>query len=127
MDRKRFTPVPGTVYKNRGSGEYRCLRSTGIVPARSAIMQNIRNGWTFVAIGCTIFSDGTIEWSRSEKGTFATRDADIKAFIFDRYAEALPGSGPKLKEQILAQADADPDISPLDLRRLVDIADAGSL
>ena len=127
MERKKFTPVPGQVYQNHGGGEYRCLRSGGFVPARSGIMQNTKTGWTFVAWGCTIFADGTIEWARSVCGTFCESDADVRAFIFDRYAEALPGIGPKLKEQILAQADADPDITPLDLRRLADIAYAESL
>ena len=127
MERKKFTPIPGETYRNRGGGEYRCLRSDGIYGARSALMQHVTTKWTFLAVGCTIYQDGSIEWARSAHGTFAPSDADVKAFIIDRYTEALCGIGPKLKEKILAQADEDPMITALDLRRLVDIAYSESL
>lgn len=127
MERKKFTPIPGETYKNRGGGKYRCLRSGSIYGARSAVMQHVATRWTFVAVGCTLYQDGSIEWARSAYGTFAYTDEDTKAFIMDRYADALCGIGTKLKEKILAEADEDPMITALDLRRLVDIAYSESL
>ena len=127
MERKRFTPVPGKTYMNHGGGEYRCLRSAGIHGPRSAIMQHTKTGWIFVAVACSVYPDGTIEWVRSANGTFAHTREDVKAFIIDRYADALCGVGQTTRERILAQADEDPEISALDLRRLVEIADSESL
>lgn len=122
MNGKRFTPKPGVVYKNRGGGSYRCLRSGGIIPSRSAIMQNVESLWTFVAIGCTMFPDGSIEWCHSYRGRFADSSADVQDLHYTLYAEALDNVGRKVKERILKQASEDPDIDTATMRRIVDAA-----
>lgn len=44
------------------------------------------------------------------------------ANTFQSYRDALEGAGPTLKERILQQADEDPNITALELKRLADIA-----
>lgn len=72
MDEKRtyFTPVVGVVYKNRGGGEYRCLEVGGSLRLHEAKMQNVKSLWTFRAVGCGMYPDGTIEWDWSKDGFF---------------------------------------------------------
>lgn len=41
---------------------------------------------------------------------------------FKDYWDALDGVGPKMKERVVGEADNDPAISLLDLKRLVDKA-----
>lgn len=72
MSREKFTPIPGKVYKNQGGGEYRCLRADGIFLPFTATMQNTASGWTFIARGCGIYTDGTIDWDYSTGGKFET-------------------------------------------------------
>ena len=38
--------------------------------------------------------------------------------ILQDYHDALEGAGPKVKERILQQADADPNITAIDLKKL---------
>lgn len=67
--RKKFTPIPGNIYRNRGGGEYRCLESRMDI-SYQAVMQNTASGWTLQAHGCGIYPDGTIDWDYSTKGHF---------------------------------------------------------
>lgn len=46
----------------------------------------------------------------------------MKEYTFSEYAQALDGAGRKVKDAILEMASNDPNISPLDLRRLESIA-----
>lgn len=62
-----FFPTEGTIYRNAGGGEYRCLHAEG----SRAIMSNVKSGWTFIANGCRIYFDGSIEWDYSTGGYFA--------------------------------------------------------
>lgn len=64
MKRTKFTPEAGRTYRNAGGGTFRCLS-----PGREgrALMQNVASGWTFTAIGCGIYEDGTIDWDYSGK------------------------------------------------------------
>lgn len=70
MKRTKFTPKPGEIYKNAGGGTFRCLRSGGWIMDYEAVMQNTASGWTFKAIGCGIYEDGTIDWDFSVGGRF---------------------------------------------------------
>ena len=66
MKREKFTPEARKVYINNG-GMYRCIMAA----EERATMQNVRTGWTFNAIGCGIYEDGTIDWDYSTGGHFA--------------------------------------------------------
>ena len=46
----------------------------------------------------------------------------MKEYTYSDYAQALDGAGRKVKDAILDMASKDPNISPLDLRRLESIA-----
>ena len=59
----------GVIYENAGGGTYRCIRST----EDGAIMQNVRSGWTFEAVGLGIYENGTIDWDRSRNGYFVSK------------------------------------------------------
>lgn len=72
MERQKFTPVPGQIYRNHGGGEYRCLDWLGDV--YHAVMQNTVSGWTLLAHGCKIYPDGTIDWDFSSGGHFPSRE-----------------------------------------------------
>lgn len=69
MERRKFTPVPGQIYRNHGGGEYRCLR--GLSHPYDAVMQNTASGWILMAYGCGLYPDGTIDWDYSSRGHFA--------------------------------------------------------
>ena len=55
MHRHYFNPTPDTIYTNKGGGSYICLEA---------------EKWTFVAHGCQMYEDGTIEWDSSTGGYF---------------------------------------------------------
>lgn len=67
MKREKFTPETRKVYINNGGGMYRCIMAS----EERATMQNVRTGWTFNAVGCGIYEDGTIDWDYSTGGHFA--------------------------------------------------------
>lgn len=46
----------------------------------------------------------------------------MKDYTYDDYAQALEGAGCKVKDAILDMASKDPDISPIELRKLESIA-----
>ncbi len=66
--REKFTPLPGRIYRNRGGGEFRCLRC--LSEPYHAVMQNTSSGWILVAHGCGIYPDGTMDWDYSTGGYF---------------------------------------------------------
>ena len=70
MERTKFTPERGKVYTNQGGGEFRCLASNPDVVPCVASMQNVKSLWTFIAKGCGIYTDGTIDWDYSVGGHF---------------------------------------------------------
>lgn len=122
MKGKRYTPKQGEVYRGPGESSYLCLRSGGIIGARSAIMRNISSKWTFLAVGCTLHPDSSLSWCYSTKGRFAESDEDVMELHCELYVEAVDGVGVKIRERILKQAAEDPDIDTATMRRIVDAA-----
>ena len=123
MKGKRCTPNPGQVYRGSGSSYYRCLRSGGVIPARSAILRNVESKWTFVAVGCTLHPDGSLSWCYSTKGRFADSDEDVRKLHCELYTEALEGAAsPKIKNNILKQAAVDPGVDAPTMKRIMDAA-----
>lgn len=71
MSGKRFRPVAGTVYTNKGGGTFLCGDVwENDTPQRSycARMVNTKTGWTLTAHGLIQYEDGTIEWDYSTDG-----------------------------------------------------------
>lgn len=66
--RTKFNPEIGRFYKSKGGSEYFCIAAD---ENGNAIMQNILSGWTFIAKGCGVYEDGTIDWDYSTGGYFA--------------------------------------------------------
>lgn len=66
MDGKRITPEQGKIYRNKGGGEFFCIRSRD----NNAVMQNTASGWIFKANGVIQYKDGSIEWDYSTGGHF---------------------------------------------------------
>lgn len=64
-----FCPEEGKTYRNAGGGTYRCERAYGT----TARMVNTKSGWKFIAHGCRIYFDGSIEWDYSTGGAFSTQ------------------------------------------------------
>ena len=64
--RQMITPEQGKIYKNKGGGEFLCLRNY----TYDAMMKNVKSGWTFMAHGVQQYEDGTIEWDYSTGGRF---------------------------------------------------------
>lgn len=65
--RAKFIPVAGKTYTNEGGGEFKCLES---FTSGNAWMQNTASGWTFIAHGCGIYGNMTIDWDFSTEGHF---------------------------------------------------------
>ena len=63
-----FAPMPYIIYDNRGGGRFLCVRNC--YNETTAIMQNIKSGWTFTAHGIRRYPDGTIVWDYSTGGRF---------------------------------------------------------
>lgn len=63
-----FTPVPGNFYDNHNGQTYQCI-AFGPEPD-SAVMENVKSGWRFVAHRIYQFEDGCIEWGCSTSGRF---------------------------------------------------------
>lgn len=70
MNGKRITPAQGNVYRNKGGGEFLCIRGYD----GNAVMQNIASQWTFEANGVIQYEDGTIEWDYSTGGHFVEKE-----------------------------------------------------
>lgn len=71
MLRKKYTPEAGKTYLNQAGGSFLCLRSGGTLGEGEAELQNTESSWTFIAHGCCIYEDGTIDWACSTNGHFA--------------------------------------------------------
>ena len=77
---QRLEPVVGQVYTNRNGGVYKCIALSEAGPLfwngaggfsnSSAVMQNVKSGWTFTAKGIIQYIDGTIECDHSIDGHF---------------------------------------------------------
>lgn len=68
MNRKPFTPQPGTGYRNQGGGIFDCIAATD--ESDVFIMRNRASGWTFNAHGVGIYDDDSIDWNYSTDGHF---------------------------------------------------------
>lgn len=69
MNRKPFTPQPGTNYRNRNVGVFECV-GTFDSKDGGAVMKNRASGWTFNAHGIGIYDDDSIDWDYSTGGHF---------------------------------------------------------
>lgn len=69
MQGKRITPEQGKIYRNKGGGEFFCIRGFD----GNAIMRNTASGWIFKANGVIQYEDNTIEWDYSTGGHFGHR------------------------------------------------------
>lgn len=70
MNRKPFTPQPGTGYKNQGGGIFDCIGTPALEHGDAVLMRNRASGWTFYAHGIGIYDDGSIDWDYSTNGHF---------------------------------------------------------
>ena len=68
--REKFIPQSGKTYINEAGGKYKCLES---FESCNAWMQNVSSGWTFIAHGCGIYRNKTIDWDYSTDGHFVDR------------------------------------------------------
>ena len=68
MNRKPFTPQPGTGYRNQGGGIFDCIAATD--ESDVFIMRNRASGWTLNAHGVGIYDDDSIDWKYSTDGHF---------------------------------------------------------
>lgn len=72
--RQHPTPMeltPGMVYENAGGGFYRCISAhTPAAGKCRALVQNIRSGWSCIAVNTIMYDDGLIEWDYSIGGGF---------------------------------------------------------
>lgn len=68
MNRKPFTPQPGTSYRNQGGGIFDCIAATD--ESDVFIMRNRASGWTLNAHGVGIYDDDSIDWNYSTDGHF---------------------------------------------------------
>ena len=76
MDRHYFNPTPDTIYTNKGGGSYICLEAEGHFRAKFQRVSKYK--WTFVAHGCQMYEDGTIEWDSSTGGYFEEWLSDVR-------------------------------------------------
>ena len=72
MTRTPFTPTKGQHYINRNGIEYVCLYESSFTG--NAILQSVPSKWTFTAVGCGQYEDGTIDWDMSISGHFDNED-----------------------------------------------------
>ena len=79
MDRHYFNPTPDTIYTNKGGGSYICPEAEGHF--RAKFQRVSKSKWTFVAHGCQMYEDGTIEWDSSTGGYFEEYNWDFKSHI----------------------------------------------
>lgn len=76
MNRKPFTPQPGTGYWNQGGGTFDCL---SVLDDGRAVMRNRASGWTLTAHGVGIYDDGSIDWDYSTDGRFEEKQGQQDA------------------------------------------------
>lgn len=69
--------TPGHIYQNAGGGTFRCISAhTPVTNKNRALVQNVKSGWTCIAIGTIMYDDGTIEWDYSIGGGFRPLSAE---------------------------------------------------
>lgn len=76
MNRKPFTPQPGTGYWNQGGETFDCL---SVLDDGRAVMRNRASGWTLTAHGVGIYDDGSIDWDYSTDGRFEEKQGQQDA------------------------------------------------
>ncbi len=82
MNRKSFTPQPGTGYKNQGGGIFDCIATTE--QSDVFIMRNRASGWTFNAHGVGIYEDNSIDWNYSTNGHFESASGQQTTLDLDK-------------------------------------------
>jgi len=88
--RTKFTPEVGQIYRNQGGGTFRCLEVAGSLGEYKAFMQNVKSLWTFLASGCGMYEDGTIDWDYSTGGHFDFEDTKVRcSACSDKRREAV--------------------------------------
>lgn len=75
MERQKFNPKRGEVYRhhNPHNSSYVCLHESQT--RGRATLRCVASGWTFVAHGCGVYPDGTIDWNFSSGGYFSKEDS----------------------------------------------------
>lgn len=63
--REYIDPIPGVIYHNRNGVDYKCIVS---MPDHSAVMERVKDKWTFIARGVQQYIDKSIEWNHSAGG-----------------------------------------------------------
>ena len=122
MESKRFTPQRGKEYTQLGGGVYRCLSSGWIHGTNNAVMQNVNDKWTFIALGCVIHQDGTVEWMRTFGGRYDHSGTAVTQIQAETYTRHMRGRNENGRVKILQAASADPDVDVVTLQQLRRIA-----
>lgn len=122
MGSKRFTPERGKEYTLLGGGTYRCISGGGIHGNNNAVLQNTESKQTFIALGCLLHEDGTIEWFHSISERYASTEAEALEVHIGAYIAALSGAGSTAKKRIFHLAAVDLDIDEAAQRRLKNLA-----
>lgn len=73
--RKPFTPDFGEIYENEGGGRYECIDREAT--HKRAMMQNVKTGWTFIAVRIGIYEDGKIDWDYQTDGAFKEKRVSV--------------------------------------------------
>ena len=68
MKRVTLMAKVGEHYMGRNGIEYVCLKDSPFYGR--AIFQAVKSKWTFLAIGCGQYEDGSIDWDMSTGGYF---------------------------------------------------------
>jgi len=63
--REYIDPIPGVIYHNRNGVDYKCISS---MSDHSAVMERVKDKWTFIARGVQQYIDKSIEWNHSTGG-----------------------------------------------------------
>lgn len=68
-ERTPFKPAPGVIFENAGGGKFLCIKVWDSFN-NCAWFTNVKSGWTFLAHGCGLYPDGSIDWDYSTDGFF---------------------------------------------------------
>lgn len=68
MDGNFFTPEKGKKYLNLNGLHYNCIGHDE--EGRAWMQSDNKDKWTFVAVGCRQYKDGTMDWCHSLHGHF---------------------------------------------------------
>ena len=102
---EKIIPEAGKMYRNKSGGTFRCM---SVTRDGSAVMCNMKSGWTCTAHGVTQYASGDIEWDYSNDGRF---DASL-------HLQAQIDALDKLHD-VIAAAAADCPCIPDDTRNLI--------